>query len=188
MPQDPRAEAACLLRWRDVYSEAELYKAAVRLYTKPVFQWRKASSTSTGVSVWAEHALPGALTTRLRGRGTFGTATFRGRRRPLLPITGPFGGKATTSSLAYLLRGRISHCRVIASKTWRRWNRPCLKQPKTRGRDRPRVSGKCWLSTRNINRLLRCTRGFAQNTRIGNSRRSLRRKRVERAELEAELS
>lgn len=68
-PQDPRAEAACLLRWRDVYSEAELYKAAVRLYTKPVFQWRKASSTSTGVAVWSEHALPGALTTRLRGRG-----------------------------------------------------------------------------------------------------------------------
>ena len=36
-----------LLRWRDVYSEAELYKAAVRVYTKPVFQWRKALSTST---------------------------------------------------------------------------------------------------------------------------------------------
>lgn len=35
------------LRWRDVYSEAELYKAAVRVYTKPVFQWRKALSTST---------------------------------------------------------------------------------------------------------------------------------------------
>ena len=47
MPQDPRAEAACLQRWRDVYSEAELYKAAVRLYTKPVFQWRKAFTTST---------------------------------------------------------------------------------------------------------------------------------------------
>lgn len=35
------------LRWRDVYSEAELYKAAVRVYTRPVFQWRKALSTST---------------------------------------------------------------------------------------------------------------------------------------------
>jgi len=35
------------LRWRDVYSEAELYKAAVRIYTKPVFQWRKALGTST---------------------------------------------------------------------------------------------------------------------------------------------
>ena len=35
------------LRWKDVYSEVELYKAAVRVYTKPVFQWRKALSTST---------------------------------------------------------------------------------------------------------------------------------------------
>jgi len=35
------------LRWRDVYGEAELYKAAVRVYTKPVFQWRKALATST---------------------------------------------------------------------------------------------------------------------------------------------
>lgn len=30
------------LRWRDLYHEAELYKAAVRLYTKPLFDWRKA--------------------------------------------------------------------------------------------------------------------------------------------------
>ena len=36
-----------LLRWKDVYREAELYKAAVRVYTKPVFQWRKALSAST---------------------------------------------------------------------------------------------------------------------------------------------
>jgi len=35
------------LRWRDVYREAELYKAAVRVYTKPLFHWRKALSTST---------------------------------------------------------------------------------------------------------------------------------------------
>lgn len=35
------------LRWQDVYSEAELCKAALRVYTKPVFQWRKALSTST---------------------------------------------------------------------------------------------------------------------------------------------
>jgi retron-type reverse transcriptase len=40
-------EALRPLRWRDIYSEAELYKAAVRVYTKPVFQWRKALSTST---------------------------------------------------------------------------------------------------------------------------------------------
>jgi len=35
------------LRWRELYREAELYKAAVRVYTKPLFQWRKALSTST---------------------------------------------------------------------------------------------------------------------------------------------
>ena len=35
------------LRWRDVYREAELYKAAVRIYTKPLFQWRKALDAST---------------------------------------------------------------------------------------------------------------------------------------------
>ncbi len=36
-----------LLRWRDVYREAELYKAAVRVYTKPLFLWRKALNVST---------------------------------------------------------------------------------------------------------------------------------------------
>jgi len=36
-----------LLRWGDVYKEAELYKAAIRVYTKPVFQWRKALFSST---------------------------------------------------------------------------------------------------------------------------------------------
>lgn len=35
------------LRWNDLYREAELYKAAVRVYTKPLFHWRKALSTST---------------------------------------------------------------------------------------------------------------------------------------------
>ena len=35
------------LRWRDAYREAELYKAAVRTYTKPLFSWRKAQFAST---------------------------------------------------------------------------------------------------------------------------------------------
>jgi retron-type reverse transcriptase len=34
------------LQWRDLYNEAELYKAAVRLYSKPLFAWRKALVTS----------------------------------------------------------------------------------------------------------------------------------------------
>ena len=35
------------LRWDSVYSEAELCRAAIRVYTKPLFHWRKALSTST---------------------------------------------------------------------------------------------------------------------------------------------
>src|SRR5437660_11971985 len=35
------------LRWSDIYSEAELCRSALRVYTKPLFHWRKALSTST---------------------------------------------------------------------------------------------------------------------------------------------
>jgi hypothetical protein len=35
------------LRWSDIYREADLYKAAVRLFTKPLFSWRKALFAST---------------------------------------------------------------------------------------------------------------------------------------------
>jgi retron-type reverse transcriptase len=35
------------LTWADLYSETELYKAAIRLYTKPLFQPAKASGAST---------------------------------------------------------------------------------------------------------------------------------------------
>ncbi len=38
---------ARLLRWRDLYREAALYKAALRVYTKPLFFGRKALSVST---------------------------------------------------------------------------------------------------------------------------------------------
>lgn len=46
---DPRPVATTkrLLRWRDLYREAELYRAALRVYTKPLFHWRKALCTST---------------------------------------------------------------------------------------------------------------------------------------------
>lgn len=36
-----------MLSWRKLYRETELYKAAIRLYTKPVFNWRKALTSST---------------------------------------------------------------------------------------------------------------------------------------------
>jgi hypothetical protein len=46
MPE-PGPSAGRRMRWRDVYREAELYKAVVRVYTKPLFSWRKALATST---------------------------------------------------------------------------------------------------------------------------------------------
>lgn len=47
MRKELRNDTTRLLRWRDVYREAELYKAAVRVYTKPLFLWRKALNVST---------------------------------------------------------------------------------------------------------------------------------------------
>jgi retron-type reverse transcriptase len=50
------------LRWHDLYREAELYKAAVRVYTKPLFLWRKALAVSTdGRTLYdlAAHGLKG---------------------------------------------------------------------------------------------------------------------------------
>ena len=41
------ANISTLLRWKDLYREADLYKAAVRVYTKPLFFWRKALNVST---------------------------------------------------------------------------------------------------------------------------------------------
>lgn len=51
-----------LLQWKSVYSEAELYKAAIHVYSKPLFQWRKALGRSTdGRTLYdfAEHGLRG---------------------------------------------------------------------------------------------------------------------------------
>jgi len=39
-------KTAAGLRWRHVYREVELYKAAVRVFTKPLFHWRKVLSFS----------------------------------------------------------------------------------------------------------------------------------------------
>jgi hypothetical protein len=43
---NPRVETIPRLRWRRIYREAELYKTAVRVYTKPLFHWRKALNAS----------------------------------------------------------------------------------------------------------------------------------------------
>src|SRR5271165_6975376 len=59
MVESTTTEVPRLLRWKDVYREAELYKVAVRIYTKPVFRWRKALSTSTDGKTFYDFAARG---------------------------------------------------------------------------------------------------------------------------------
>lgn len=87
------AEMTRLLRWRDVYSEAELYKAAVRVYTKPVFQWRKALSTSTDGKTLYDFATHGLA--RLDAiHGALRRETFE--FRPAMALHYNFNGKRRT--------------------------------------------------------------------------------------------
>jgi hypothetical protein len=81
------------MRWRDVYREAELYKAAVRVYTKPLFHWRKALNVSTD----------GKTLYDLAGRGLKGLAAMhqqlRSQRfhfRPSVGLKYNFNGKRRT--------------------------------------------------------------------------------------------
>jgi hypothetical protein len=85
------------LRWREVYGEADFYKAAIRVYTKPLFQWRKALATSTdGRNLYdmAARGLRGldALHRSLAGQ----SFTFR----PVLALHYNFNGKHRTLHLA----------------------------------------------------------------------------------------
>jgi len=86
-------EGTGLLRWRDVYREAELYKAAVRVYTKPVFQWRKALATSTDGRTLYDFATHGLARLdamhAVLARGTF-------EFRPSVALHYNFNGKHRT--------------------------------------------------------------------------------------------
>lgn len=93
MQQVFRSNAA-RLRWRDVYRETELYKAALRVYTKPLFLWRKAFSRSTDGRTLYDFAAGGlkslaAMHEQLQGeRFHFRPSValkynFNGRRRTL---------------------------------------------------------------------------------------------------------
>jgi retron-type reverse transcriptase len=81
------------LRWRDIYREAELYKAAVRVYTKPLFLWRKALNVSTD----------GKTLYDLAARGLNGLSSIheqlraeRFRFRPSVGLKYNFNGKRRT--------------------------------------------------------------------------------------------
>ncbi len=81
------------LRWRNVYREAELYKSAVRVYTKPLFLWRKALSTSTDGKTLYDLAAHG-----LRGLHTIHKQLQSGRFhfRPSVGLRYNFNGKRRT--------------------------------------------------------------------------------------------
>ena len=93
MSQRSSNETIRPLRWRDVYRETELYKAALRVYTKPLFLWRKALNASTdGKTLYdlAAHGLKGigAIHEQLR--------TQRFHFRPSVGLKYNFNGKRRT--------------------------------------------------------------------------------------------
>jgi hypothetical protein len=81
------------LRWAEVYSEAELCRAAVRIYTKPLFHWRKALSTSTDGRTLYDFAARG-----LSGLDALDRALSRRQFhfRPAVALRYNFNGKQRT--------------------------------------------------------------------------------------------
>lgn len=106
------------LRWRGLYREAELYKAAVRLYTKPLFCWRKALFASTDQKDLYDFARAGlqnleAMDRALK-RETFAfrpavalRREFRGKRRVLYVY--PWEERLVDLLLYRLLSGRLQN-------------------------------------------------------------------------------
>jgi hypothetical protein len=82
-----------LLRWNNTYREADLYKAAVRVYTKPLFQWRKALHTSTDGKTLYDLAADG-----LRGLEALHRLLRHGgfEFRPAVALKYNFNGKRRT--------------------------------------------------------------------------------------------
>jgi len=81
------------LTWRKAYRELELYKAALRVYTKPLFHWRKALSVSSDGRTLYELASRG-----LRGIDRIHSALARKefRFRPSVGLKYNFNGKQRT--------------------------------------------------------------------------------------------
>ncbi|HEV8494848.1 MAG TPA: reverse transcriptase/maturase family protein, partial [Candidatus Angelobacter sp.] len=81
------------LRWNNLYSETELCRAAVRVYTKPLFQWRKALSVSTDGKTLYDFAAHG-----LRGLDSLHRSLERQefRFRPAVALHHNFNGKQRT--------------------------------------------------------------------------------------------
>src|SRR5579864_7740409 len=93
MPTTPIDETVGRLRWSEVYREVELYKAAVRVYTKPLFHWRKALNVSSDGKTLYELAARG-----LRGLDAIHNALVREefQFRPATGLKYNFNGKRRT--------------------------------------------------------------------------------------------
>jgi retron-type reverse transcriptase len=86
-----------LIQWKDVYREAELYRAALRVYTKPLFHWRKALCTSTDGKTLYDFAARG-----LRGLAALDSSLRRESFsfRPAIALHYNFNGKHRTLYIA----------------------------------------------------------------------------------------
>jgi hypothetical protein len=104
------------LTWQELYREPELYKAAVRLYTKPIFCWRKALFASTDGRDLYDFARAGLRNLegihRALKRETFAfrpaaalQREFRGKRRVLYVY--PWEERLVDLLLYRLLSGRL---------------------------------------------------------------------------------
>jgi hypothetical protein len=86
-------EPTRLLCRKNTYREAELYKATLLVYTKPLFQWRKALHTSTDRKTLCERAAGGLRSLesihRSRRRQDF-------EYRPAMALRYNFNGKRRT--------------------------------------------------------------------------------------------
>jgi len=128
MGQELRNDVSRLLRWRDVYREAELYKAAVRVYTKPLFLWRKALNVSTdGRTLYdlAAHGLRGLAAIheqlcahRFHFRPSIGLKyNFNGKRRTLyIP---PWEERIVDLLIYRVLNQRLHHWFSASSYAYR---------------------------------------------------------------------
>src|SRR5581483_106325 len=117
-----------LLRWRDLYREAELYKAAVRVYTKPLFVWRKALGVSSDGRTLYDFAASGlkglaAIHEQLRaGRFHFRPSVglkynFNGKRRTLyIP---PWEERIVDLLIYRLLNRQLGRCFSPSSYAYR---------------------------------------------------------------------
>lgn len=126
-----RVDSSRRIRWEDLYREAELYKAAVRLYTKPLFSWRKALTTSTDKQTMYDFARRGLHNLRIIHK-RLSNRTFH--FRPGLALHYNFNGKHRTLYV-YPWEERLVDLLLyrMLSERFHDWFSPCSYAYRQRG-------------------------------------------------------